>query len=707
MPGAKTLEPQRGAPLPDECRRDDMSASTRQAADTAPRIGSQMRVLMISRKWPPAVGGMENYSREMATELAQLCELDLLVLAGIPGSHQPPSILRLVAFLIRAVWRLVWTGRRFDAIILGDMVLFPLGVWARIVAPHAKIVATAHGTDIAYGLRSGWKPALYRQFLRAIGALRGAVDIVVANSHATAERCRCIGFEHVETIPLAVRSPARVPVEPVENYVLFVGRVDRRKGAGWFATEVLPRLPETIRFKVAGPVWDEQEREAITASGRADFLGSVFGEELARLRRRAIAVVVPNVPVGGRDFEGFGLCATEASGEGGVVIAAALDGIVDAVRDGETGFLLPPEDAEAWTAKIREIAGWDKAKRIEFVERARQATRRFYGWDRVARQTLQAAERISAPGWNAGQTSEYPSLHAFASLQWLKSRVVRTVALIFALAILIGGTWWAVADQPDLFANIRWPPIAIAAILLVPVATGLNALEFMISGRLIGISPPFRSALGVTIVGTAANLFPLPGSSLVRIAGLKLGGAGYGRSTESTLFVALMSIGVAFAYAGLWMSLVGPIAATAIFLAIGVFSLAAALIWSLRFAAGAWNYLLVAAVKVGSIVVEAARVYLCLLALGVPASFAQASCLAVASVVGSAMSVVPAGLGVREGAAAALASVIALPASIGFLSALLNRIVTHVVNALLLTWALAYLRGQRGTPDHARASHAL
>jgi hypothetical protein len=100
------------------------------------------------------------------------------------------------------------------------------------------------------------------------------------------------------------------------------------------------------------------------------------------------------------------------------------------------------------------------------------------------------------------------------------------------------------------------------------------------------------------------------------------------------------------------------------------------------------------------VIVDSARLFLCFAALGVDASFAQASGLAVAGVLGSAVSIVPAGLGVREGVAAAISPIVGLAASFGFLSAFLNRLAGLVVIAPLA--AMLSLRTSRSKVDQGQ-----
>jgi len=82
--------------------------------------------------------------------------------------------------------------------------------------------------------------------------------------------------------------------------------------------------------------------------------------------------------------EGFGISLVEASACGLPVVAGNSGGIPDAVRDGETGFLVPPEDPAALAAAIvRLLASPDLAKRVGAA--GRRAVETYYNWDRVVR----------------------------------------------------------------------------------------------------------------------------------------------------------------------------------------------------------------------------------------------------------------------------------------------------------------------------------
>ncbi len=343
-------------------------------------------VLFITRKWPPAVGGMETYCAELVAALKSQINLSLEALPG-RESGAPPSGLALIGFGLRSLIRLAGARPKYDIIHAADMAIWPLALAASIRAPDAKIVLSAHGTDVAFANRRGILPHLYRYYLR-LGARLLRKGTMLANSQATASLLERHGFRSPKVIPLAAQTRPISP-QPPQPYLLFVGRLTKQKGCRWFIENVLPKLPDGLSLCVVGPVIDASEKSALAAP-RVTFHGPVRGEELVQLRRNALAVIVPNIDSDPTYFEGFGLAATEASAAGGVALTANVFGLRDAVIDGRTGYLLPAGEPEAWVKKITKIAGWTQAEREQFITNSVSETAEYFSWARVARDTLAA-----------------------------------------------------------------------------------------------------------------------------------------------------------------------------------------------------------------------------------------------------------------------------------------------------------------------------
>jgi glycosyltransferase involved in cell wall biosynthesis len=344
-------------------------------------------IRFVTRKWPPAIGGMETYSLKLSQALVQHAPVELIALPGRPDGS-PPSVAALVAFGIRAAWKLVTTRDPRGAVHVADMASWPLALAARMRSRRWRLALSAHGTDVSYPLRGGVKGSLYGAYLR-LGARWLRPSVVIANSSATAECVQSYGFRRVAVVPLATDMRTLGPGGSPDSFVLFAGRLVERKGCAWFIHNVLPRLPDRVSLKVAGTIWSESEGKAL-GEPRVDYIGPQDAEAMARLYAGALCVVVPNLELPNGEFEGFGLVATEASACGGIPLAAACGGLREAVIDGVTGFLLPPGEADAWAGKIADIAEWPPEVRQAFIKRSVAEAANLYSWTRVAEETYRA-----------------------------------------------------------------------------------------------------------------------------------------------------------------------------------------------------------------------------------------------------------------------------------------------------------------------------
>ncbi|HEY4346294.1 MAG TPA: glycosyltransferase [Gaiellaceae bacterium] len=104
-------------------------------------------------------------------------------------------------------------------------------------------------------------------------------------------------------------------------------------------------------------------------NGAVRFLGHV--NPVQRAVEESLAVVVPSLG------EGFGMVALEAMERARPVIAASIGGLEDLVREGETGLLVPPGDADALATAMLTLAA-DPSQAVALgLEARRRAIERF------------------------------------------------------------------------------------------------------------------------------------------------------------------------------------------------------------------------------------------------------------------------------------------------------------------------------------------
>jgi len=174
------------------------------------------------------------------------------------------------------------------------------------------------------------------------------------------------------------------------RWLLTVARLEQHKGVDM----VLRALPEIVagapdvRYAVAGtgPERDKLKKLAhkLGVADRVRFLGAVGERDLPALYNLASVYVGASRRAERLGVEGFGISLVEASACGLPVVAGKSGGIPDAVRDGETGFLIPPEDPAAIAEAVGRLLS-DSGLAARVGAAGRRAVETYYNWDRVVR----------------------------------------------------------------------------------------------------------------------------------------------------------------------------------------------------------------------------------------------------------------------------------------------------------------------------------
>ncbi len=257
----------------------------------------------------------------------------------------------------------------------------------------------------------------------------------------------------------------------------------------------------------------------------------------------------------------------------------------------------------------------------------------------------------------------------------------KTRAAIFAVAALVFliGLIFAVRAQPGIWSDLSVLPILLCLAFAIPATIVANAFEFWLSVRLLGHSVSLPKALEITVAGSAANMLPLPGAVMVRMAAMKSIGSSYVHGASATAYSFAIWLSVSAVYAGGALCLMGQWLTGSLIAALGSIGLAVTLFAMAR-QFGRTRYAIgIAATKTLMLVLDAMRIWLCFAAIGEVTHFLQASVLTFSTVTGSAVSIVPAGLGIRELVSAAIAPLIALAPAVTLVAMSLNRILGLLV----------------------------
>lgn len=200
--------------------------------------------------------------------------------------------------------------------------------------------------------------------------------------------------------PRALRARFDLPDDGT-RWLVTVARLQQHKGMDT-VIEALPailaRAPD-VRYAVAG-VGPDRERlekrvEQLRLGDRVRFLGGVGDQDLPALYNLASVYVGASRRAERLGVEGFGISLVEASACGLPVVAGNSGGVPDAVRDGETGVLVPPEEPAAFADAIcRLLADPSAAKRMG--QAGRRAVETYFNWDRVVRDLRAIEAEVTA-----------------------------------------------------------------------------------------------------------------------------------------------------------------------------------------------------------------------------------------------------------------------------------------------------------------------
>jgi len=269
--------------------------------------------------------------------------------------------------------------------------------------------------------------------------------------------------------------------------------------------------------------------------------------------------------------------------------------------------------------------------------------------------------------------------------------------LIGAFGAFVVFTVLAVRSLPHIDKPVRWELILVVALVCVPVIVVLNALEFRLMAHFAHHHPPMLEILQITVLGSAANLLPMPGAVMVRLANLRKAGVRVRRGLNLSAIIGLAWLGTACVLGGvvqLWSHTAFALATLAIgatLLTIAALMLTRALDEGAR-VAGAMELF---AIECAFILMQSLRLFLIAAALRFDVSFAQTTTLAIATVAAAAIGFLPSGLGAREAIAAILAPIVGFPAAVGLVITAVDRLVSLTVLSVLAGIVTYTTRRQR------------
>jgi len=270
-----------------------------------------------------------------------------------------------------------WPWDYFATGLHGDRIPYPRQTWASLATDLPARLGPLPGAVALPAI-----PYMLANLTHRRAALRQA-SAVIAGSRYIADRLTdLVEPARLHVIPnivdlaaidaIIATPPASVP--PDEPFVLFVGKLERNKGAHLLsdivraARDALHR--HTLVIAGAGPLKNDLDRAMRTAQVRARFLDWIDHDEALRLMAHCDLLLFPSAW-----GEPLSRVLLEACACGAPVLAMPTGGTPDIIVDGENGAL--ETTVPAFARRMVELINCPKERRALGAEARRRAERRF------------------------------------------------------------------------------------------------------------------------------------------------------------------------------------------------------------------------------------------------------------------------------------------------------------------------------------------
>jgi len=339
-----------------------------------------MRVVVVSGIWPPDVGGPASHAPDVAAFLlSRGHRVEVVTTAACAPRPRPYPVRWISRSLPKGVIHLrtaVEVARRAA----GADVVYTTGMFGRSAAgssaarrPYVvKLTAdpaferarrrSIVGGDVDEFQRLGGGPAVRALRLARDLELRGAAHVFTPSAYlrdlavswgVRADRVSVLPNPAPALPELPPRQELRRSFELDGDTLAFAGRLTAQKSLD-VALAALARV-DGVTLLIAGDGDQRPSLERLATelglAGRVRFLGPQPRERVLELFRAADAVVLSS------SWENFPHAVVEALAGGTPVLATAIGGVAEVVRDGENGLLVSAGDADALAGAVRRYFG--------------------------------------------------------------------------------------------------------------------------------------------------------------------------------------------------------------------------------------------------------------------------------------------------------------------------------------------------------------
>ncbi|MFG2009536.1 glycogen synthase [Micromonospora sp. NPDC048868] len=392
-----------------------------------------LRVDLLTREYPPEVyGGAGVHVEYLARELRRLADVRVHCFgaprteAGVTAYAEPAGLTGANAAL-----RTMGVDLEMAAACAGTDVVHSHTWYANFAGHTAKLlhgvphVVTAHSLEPlrpwkaeqlggGYALSSWCERTAFEAADAVVAVSEGMRrDVLTAYPAVNPDRVRVVhnGIDTAQYAPdHGTDVVDRLGIDPALPSVVYVGRITRQKGLPYLlrAARDLPADTQLVLLAGAPDTPDiAAEVEGLVAELRAKRSGVVWvaemlpKHEVIQVLTHATVFVCPSV------YEPMGIVNLEAMACETAVVATATGGIPEVVADGETGLLVPIEQATDGSGRpldpdrfVADLAAAmnellaDPARTASFGRAGRRRAVEHFSWDTIAARTLEVYHSV-------------------------------------------------------------------------------------------------------------------------------------------------------------------------------------------------------------------------------------------------------------------------------------------------------------------------
>jgi len=366
-----------------------------------------MRILHVSHRFAPCIGGVETHVMQLCEQLiARGKETAVVCLNKCPNSNERlPAAekisgikVRRIGFLDLGLYKIAPGVLRelkgFDVVHVHGMGFFSDFLAITKFLHGKRIVLSTHGGIFHTGGAGLLKKIYFFGWCRLV--LR-AFDRVIAVSEPDFETfAKILPKKKLLLIenPVDIGKLSRIGGKKDPNAVLFVGRLSKNKGLPELlrAFAAARKKVPSARLKIIGGEFDlgvkelEKKAKELGIGGCVEVAGSVSGGELLR------AYAKGSVFASASEYEGFGISAIEAMAGGLIPVLNGIPAFRRFVRNGENGFITDFSDGEKAGQAIAQAVLMDSENRGRIASAARESAKKF-GWNESTAKFLHAYRR--------------------------------------------------------------------------------------------------------------------------------------------------------------------------------------------------------------------------------------------------------------------------------------------------------------------------